>query len=69
LVLLKLRSFFESNLAESVFVSVSIKKGDDTGLQRAVTFLFISKNDNSKRNCTIPFVFSLLDYCIKAELF
>lgn len=50
---------FIISLAESVFVSVSIKKGSDTELPRAVIFLFFfPKNDNSKRNYTIAFYFT-----------
>lgn len=46
---------FVISLAESVFVSVSIKKGIDTELPRAVILLFFSKNDNNRRNSTTPF--------------
>lgn len=60
----ELSFYFVTSLAESVFVSVSIKKVRDTELQRAVILLFMCKNDSSKRNCTIAFLFYLLDYCI-----
>lgn len=46
---------FLISLAESVFVSVSIKKALTQNFQEQLFCFFSSKNDSDKRNSTTPF--------------